>query len=300
MTADARGHPRSENNYVVPVPYRVVTDENEGSTGRADRSRGTGDGERQPRVRMSDGDRRGIPLYEEVGFYLLVPGLLVFDWAAFRYLLGLDYASWYLANGAVIALGTAFVGRIWEEVESLGRPLISAHPVRYFSGCLHVAGLWLLAAGVTSPSSGGEREVPPLAESLDGILNVLVVLAIAGLVVGWLLFVAPMNYLVTLVSGSPAREYLRHPNARTIGLLGWRLDTRRQLGSVDLGEGRTLYVYEAGTGGRGELTESELETLEAARRRDERSVVELTFGRNPFGTTQTITAFVLFGIGWLV
>ena len=99
---------------------------------------------------------------------------------------------------------------------------------------------------------------------------------------------------------STAREYLRHPNARTIGLLGWRLDTRRQLGSVDLGEGRTLYVYEAGTGGRGELTESELETLEAARRRDERSVVELTFGRNPFGTTQTITAFVLFGIGWLV
>lgn len=243
-----------------------------------------------------------------VGAYLLLPGLLALDWAVFRYLLGADYLAWYLANGALVAVGTAFVSRVWEAVEGLGRPLVSADPVAYVGACLQIVGVAVFVAGsaVVSPATGGSRpdgerfRLDSLVGPFDTLSNLLVTVAVLGLVLGWLLFVAPANYLVTLVAGAPAREYLRHPDQRVVGLVGRTLPDREERFSLFLGRDRTLHVYDTGTQRSPGLTDEERETLATERERDEDGVVDLTFGRNPFGTTQTLAGLVVFAVGWVV
>lgn len=239
-----------------------------------------------------------------IGFYALVPGLLALDWAVFRYLLGTDYVAWYLANGALIAVGTAFVSRIWESVESLGRPLISTDPVAYYGACLQIVGVaaFVVANSGTSstaegPPVGTERfRLDALVKPLDGLLNALLMVIVFGLAIGWLLFVAPANYLVTLVAGAPARQYRRYPDKRVIGIVGRRLPGRNAVGSLNIGRFQQLHVYETGVEGSPTLTPDEETILEEERERDEENVVDFTFGRDPFATTQALTGLVLFAI----
>lgn len=247
-------------------------------------------------------------MWRVVGFYLLVPGLLALDWAVFRYLLGTDYLAWYLANGAVIAIGTAFVSRIWESVEGLGRPLISADPVAYYGACMQAVGVTVLMAGnaVRSPASEGypvgtERfRLDAIVGPADRLLNVLIVLVVLGLVVGWLLFVAPANYLVTLVAGAPAREHVRHPEKRMIGVVGRRLPGREAVASPRTGRFQRLHIYETGVEGSPKPTPDDERILEEVRENDEDGVVDLTFGRNPFATTQTLAGLVVFVLARVV
>jgi hypothetical protein len=250
----------------------------------------------------------GVPLWRVVGFYSLVPGLLVLDWALFRYLLGTDYVVWYLANGALIAVGAAFVSRIWESVEGLGRPLISADPVAYYGACLQVVGVTVLMAANAGRPPASERpsvrterfRLDAVVGPLDYLLNALLMLVVLVLVVGWLLFVAPANYLVTLVAGAPAREHVRHPERRMIGVVGRRLPGREAVGSARVGRFRSLYLYETGVEGSPTLTPDEEAILERERENDGDSVVDLTFGRNPFATTQTLTGLVVFVLARVV
>lgn len=260
---------------------------------------------------MSRADR--IRPFRTAGYYLLVPGLLVFDWAVFRYLLGTDYVAWYLANGALIGLGTAFVSGIWETVDDLGRSLVSADPVAYYSACLGSAGTFALVAGTAIKSatpddrSSGERfRLDAVVAPLDGLSNLLVTVAVVGVVLGWLLFVAPANYLVTLVSGAPARAHLRSPHKRLVGVAE-RNAARREdrlfsdrdaVARLSLGPSRDLFLYETGTGAHRPLTAAESRALSEADATGR--VVDLTLGRKPFATTQALTGLVLFGVGTLV
>lgn len=237
-------------------------------------------------------DRRRLAV---VGASLLVPGLLAFDWALFRFVLGMDYVAWYLANGALIAFGTAFVSGIWDSVEELARPLVSAHPLRYYGACLQLTGIALLALGtsVKSPRRdlrSGQTRVDAVAEWLDTVPNLLVHLAVVGLVLAWVLFVAPANYLVTLVSGAPARESLRYPEKRLVGVVGRSLPARDELQSIYLSPGQEMHVYEVGT--------NDFPPLADEASRD--GVRDLSFASNPFGITQAITSLVLFALGLVV
>jgi hypothetical protein len=236
----------------------------------------------------------------KIGFYLMVPGLLVLDWAVFRYLLGTDYVAWYLANGALIAVGTAFVSRIWESVESLGRSLISADPLAYYGRCLGIAGIamYVVANALLSPApevrsvETRQYRLDAALAPLDYLLNVVIMIVVAGLVVGWLLFVAPMNYLVTLVSGAPARMYHRYPDKRIIGIMGRTLPDRDE---ETLYIGRSsLHLYDVGTRDSPRLTPEEETILAEESETNEENVVDLTFGRDPFATTQALTGLVVF------
>jgi hypothetical protein len=250
---------------------------------------------------------RVTPRHRVLTFYLLVPGLLALDWALFRYLLGTDYLAWYLSNGALVAVGAAFVSRVWDAVEDLGRPLVSADPVAYYSACLQAVGVALFVAGtaVVPPAPGdrgpgGERfRLDAVVRPLDALVNLLVAVVVVSLVLGWVLFVAPANYLVTLLAGAPAREHLRHPGKRVIGVVGRRLAGRTERATVRTGPDRTLYVYETGTRRSPALTAEEREAL-AGDRPEIGGITDLTFGRNPFATTQTLAGLVVFAVGRLV
>jgi hypothetical protein len=255
----------------------------------------------------------GIRRLRAVAYYLLVPGMLVFDWVVFRFLFGTDYVAWYLANGALIGVGTAFVSGIWEAVDDLGRPLVSADPLAYYSACLGAAGTFALVGGTAVKTatpdgrSPGERfRLDAVVRPLDELSNLLVTIAVVGLVLGWLLFVAPANYVVTLVSGAPARMYLRSPHKRLLGVVegntpgrdGRLLPDRDAVATLSLGPSRDLSLYETGTGAHRPLSTAESRAIsgeEATGR-----VVDLTLGRKPFATTQAITGLVLFVVGRVV
>jgi hypothetical protein len=101
-------------------------------------------------------------------------------------------------------------------------------------------------------------------------------------------------YLVTLVAGAPAREHVRRPEKRMIGVVGRRLPAREAVASLGTGRFRRLHVYETGIEGSPKLTPDDERILEEARETDEEGVVDLTFGRSPFATTQTLAGLVVF------
>jgi hypothetical protein len=266
---------------------------------------------------------------ESIGYYLLVPGLLLFDWAVFRYLFGVDYVGWYLANGALIGVSTAFVARIWESVEQLGGPLVSANPRRYYAGCLTAAASLVFVIGSSfirssglrsaeaneTRSEGRPRSVPGTLlgvglEFIDVLLAVVIRFLVVAAAFGWLLFVAPANYIVTLLAGAPTRDYLRNPDYRVLGVVepvdeyrtqltlsGERLtgpaelSGQNRIGPATLTSRQDLFLYEFGRGGE-EPTSTEKAALEE--KEAEGRLADITFGRNPFGTTQTLAGFVVF------
>lgn len=277
-----------------------------------------------------------------VGYYLLIPGLLLFDWAVFRYLLGTDYLAWYIANGALIGISTAFVARVWESVELFGRPLVSADPRKYYGGCLSIAGTviflvgtWVRPAGRDEDGgetgghqatlgswsggasgdgdrSGGDVGLLSVSGELlrtlwflsEKILVLVIALGILAAVFGWLLFVAPANYVVTLVAGVPARGYLRNPRHRVLGVVepagaypAERTLPRPVEATAELTPGEHLHLYEVGRDG-GELKPEEVEALGG--KESEGKFADITFGRDPFGTTQTLAGFVVFAVGVVV
>jgi hypothetical protein len=262
--------------------------------------------------------KRKHPLRTYVVYYSLIPGLLLFDWAVFRYVLGMDYVTWYLANGAIIAIGTAFVSKAWSSVEQLSLPLVSADPVSYFGGCAHAVAIhmFVFSAAVRSKKptdSWWEAHLDRVARPLDFLFEFVWILILAAIVVGWFLFVAPANYLVTLVAGAPARAHLRSPGHEVIGVVEpanfrWRGETFpnwEELAVADMGP-KQLYVYNVGTAEENapEWTKTNVpnpeERQQLRQMEGEGGFHDFTFARDPFATTQALAGLVVFVAGALL
>ncbi len=122
-------------------------------------------------------------------------GLLIADYWLFR-LLGASYFRWWLRNGAAFALVFAIIsGAI--DLDRYGG-LVAVAPGSYLAAWMDVVGSIFLWWSV----SLGSSKRPASADILPTALIAIVV----GLgLVAWVIVVAPAQYLVTLVSGAPAR-----------------------------------------------------------------------------------------------
>ena len=133
------------------------------------------------------------PLHPVVVLLVMV-ALVATDYFVFR-LFDQKYFHWYLAQGAVMSLVVAVIAVAVELDQD--QNLISTHPGKY-------AGAWLRVPGETFSNFAVIVRADNRA-GLDGIFAGLIGLVLAALWVGWLVVVAPIQYFVTLVAGSPSR-----------------------------------------------------------------------------------------------
>ena len=146
--------------------------------------------------------------------------------------------------------------------------LLSAHPGWYIQGCFG-----LMAAIFISFSASADKD-PDYKETesnqdlnakfyfgLDTIVNFILFLVIGILLFAWLIVVAPLNYFITILTGSIARKQLLGKYKRAIVI---EKDDRVNVDSIP--------------------------------RKDKlpEHAVDVSFAAKPFAITQAITALVLF------
>ena len=208
--------------------------------------------------------------------YLTLPGLIVLNYWMFRQMVGVDYFSWYLDKGPIISLAMGFVALIWEELDTR-EGLLSANPALYLAACFTLAGILSNSLGVHLEGSKYDRAKTgnwsyTIGYLWDILATVFLALIIVPLLLAWIIVVAPLNYVVTLVAGAPGRQQLR-------GSM-WRAVVRETSKSVVIDRELNL--------------DPELE--ERLKKVDPRSK-DVSFARKPFAVTQALAALVLWLAG---
>jgi hypothetical protein len=141
------------------------------------------------------------------GWAIIGAGLAVnyFVFAAFDQ----NYFRWYLAHGALIAIVFGFVSlavRLDDYPD-----LVSSNPLRYLYACqtllLHLFLAWNQVVAVDPERATGLL----LSKLFDLIVSFVAWVGVAVAFIGWLLVVAPIQYVPYAVLGAPARNALRNP-----------------------------------------------------------------------------------------
>jgi hypothetical protein len=197
-------------------------------------------------------------------YYSTIPILIGLNWFLFRYVGNRNYFLWYLDNGAVIGLATGLLGLFW-ALEKRAE-LISVNPVEYFATCLQVSGGFLFSMGTYYRTPEKKSAEPKesvrtiVADLWDTFASLCVVPLIVAVALLWVAVVAPLNYLVTLIGGAPARRSLRHGPRRLVAMQ------------------------------RGSQTEMGELSADAPLPRD---AIEVSFAAKPFAAAQAVNALVL-------
>jgi hypothetical protein len=169
-----------------------------------------------------------------VGAFFVV-GLIALNELMFRWLFDTSYTRWYLANGSLIGLVFAAFTVVWGDVNKL-TGLISAHPYEYFANCLGLGAFPIRGSGaLTAPRSEepatqdeASEESQPLPAPIglgliDWSVAALFALVMMVLYFSWLLVVAPLQFVVNLLAGVPARSALASSER------AWALVTGREV-----------------------------------------------------------------------
>lgn len=175
--------------------------------------------------------------------WAIICSVIAVDYLIFRLLFDVNYFSWYVENGAVINIFFTFISLA--VVLDAYTGLISSNPLRYLWACMalvnHLGLAWdavspdenppssataarekVVAATQAASSSDEERTAPVemgayrtadgtwlLPTLFDSFISLIVFIAMALATFGWLLIVAPVQYLAFAVLGAPARNVLR-------------------------------------------------------------------------------------------
>lgn len=122
-------------------------------------------------------------------------GLLLANYWIFG-LFGEEYFRWYLLYGGAFALVFALISGAIDLDRYDG--LVAAAPGRYLAAWMDVVGSifswWSTSLGSTKR--------PPSADILP---TALIALVASLALIGWVVVIAPLQYLVTLLCGAPAR-----------------------------------------------------------------------------------------------
>ncbi len=195
------------------------------------------------------------------------PAMIAVNWFLFR-LFGGKYFLWYLKNGPIISLATAFLGPTWTSLKARSG-LISAHPAVYLGACMQILGVFFTSLSpkrrkqkVRPDDMAGELGLDSgLVKAFDDFLYVLLVLAMVVLSLAWMVVVAPLAYFVTLLAGVPARQALR---------------------------GKITPTYVAEANGKVEIVGP------SAVANSSTKASNLSFAQDPFAITQAASSLVLF------
>ena len=136
---------------------------------------------------------------------VLFGALIWLNVVAFRAFANLDYFQWYLKNASAVFLGFAFVSLVWGGLDK-HTDLIAAHPVQFMRGYFVLcAGLSLTLSSIVRPTTRSFTNSVPI---LDGLLTAVWSLWLIIAVIAWFVVIAPIQYLLHLVTGAPARTML--------------------------------------------------------------------------------------------
>jgi len=150
--------------------------------------------ERETTIGKGDGEGASGWLYAAI--IVLALGV---DYAVFRFVFGIDYVHWYVANGAKLALVLTVFSLAVKLDDEKG--LISAHPAQYVGAWFAFFGQGSLWLSALVRSDSGTGSVP----FWDSLVAALFSLAWMALGFVWMLVVVPAQYCVTLVCGAPVR-----------------------------------------------------------------------------------------------
>ncbi len=140
-----------------------------------------------------------------IAFYLAIPLLLAANWFVFR-ALGYDYLQWYLANGSKIAAATLLGVLSWSVLAG-SYDLLSKNAADYMRACFFVAGTVLRDTGHAILGANEDSK----QSGWDKLGTLIVMPLLLAVIVLWIAVVSPVNYLVTLIGGAPARFFRRIP-----------------------------------------------------------------------------------------
>src|SRR5664279_5557552 len=201
-----------------------------------------------------------------VAVLILAVWILALNWL-FHHFLKQSYLDWYLKNGTLISTTTAFLALIWGKLEQEQKGLLSWNPIKFMATCLILVGIFYEALGamLQNPAVGGQNRpadfLAAFGRAWDGFCSILMSLLMAFAVIGWLVVIAPLFYLLTLVTGAPARREISGTGRR---LIYWR-------------HGSEVVVKE-------QPADDDLQN----------NAVDISFGKQPFAFTNAINAAVLF------
>jgi hypothetical protein len=134
--------------------------------------------------------------------------LILLNWYLFQQLLGLNYFMWYVEIGIFISIFMGVFALTWKDPH-LTEGLSSLNPREYTATCALLVATYMTALSEHFYSIEDRKEESIVIYSWDLLITVIwgIVLSV-GLMV-WVFVIAPLNYLVTIISGAPARQYLR-------------------------------------------------------------------------------------------
>lgn len=161
-----------------------------------------------------------------LGGIATIVALLAIDGWVFTTWFNTTYFKWYLETGASIGLVSSIASMAWGDMEK-NTGLISAHPLAYMGSCLQLVGLPIYTLGTHLRSNKGE---PRAISIFDTILAILLLLVLVGVMLIWLVVIAPPQYFVFLICGAPGRIFLQSKRQPIAQLKGTQL-TVTEIGS---------------------------------------------------------------------
>lgn len=132
-----------------------------------------------------------------------------------------NYFTWYVKNGTLVSIATAFFALVWQGLEEQ-KGLLAWHPANFLASCLGLAAVFYsaLAVNLAGPLDGLKRRADDSVSILEALWDstcaLMMDLFMALAVLGWLLVIAPLFYLLTLFTGAPARREIRDTGVRVI------------------------------------------------------------------------------------
>jgi len=141
-------------------------------------------------------------MWTRTRFYVVLPLLLAANWFVFR-ACGVSYFRWYLANGSAISVAALLGVLSWSKLAGY-HDLISRNAAEYARACLYAVGSIALDLGQEIQGAGTRL---PDDSAWDKFWTLLVSFLLGCVLLTWFLVVSPLNYVVTLVAGAPARLF---------------------------------------------------------------------------------------------
>ena len=157
---------------------------------------------------------------------LFLLGLCVFNDWLFDRVFNRSYFAWYVDTGPVFGLITIFMASVWDKFEE-DPGLIAKNPYRFVSGYFGIMALVLSALAPIIDTRDRVRR-PPVIDHLLAILFAVLLLII---ILGWIIFIIPLQYFVFLICGALPR-IAPYAEKRTVawyeGLYGNQLQIAEQ------------------------------------------------------------------------
>jgi len=174
-----------------------------------------------------DNEPNTIPRNKQRMFKVFLISLLVFavwiwglNWL-FSHYRSKNYFTWYIKNGTLVSIVTAFFALVWQGLEEQ-KDLLSWHPAKFLASCTALAAVFYaaLAVNLAGPMDGmkqlGDDSISKLESLWDSTFAIMMDVLMALAVLGWLLVIAPLFDLLTLFTGAPARREIRDTGRRLI------------------------------------------------------------------------------------